>query len=37
VLIAEDSGSIADMLTFLLNKEASSRITGKQRTTISPW
>jgi hypothetical protein len=37
VLIAEDSGSIADMLTFLLNKEASSRITGKQRTTILPW
>ena len=37
VLIAEGSGSIADMLTFLLNKEASSRIDGKQRTTISPW
>jgi hypothetical protein len=37
VLIVEDSGSIADMLTFLLNKEASSRINGKQRTTISPW
>jgi hypothetical protein len=37
VLIVEDSGSIAGMLTFLLNKEASSRINGKQRTTISPW